>query len=74
MNTKINDENKKDDYLPDRFFTQFTSGPLKGVNIDKKELDQAIAAYYAMMGWDNNGVPTRAKLQELGIDWVAGLI
>lgn len=66
--------NKKDDFLPDRFFTQFTSGPLKGVNIDKKELDQAIAAYYAMMGWDNNGVPTPAKLQELGIDWVAGLI
>jgi len=64
---------KDDDYLPRRFFTPFTSGPLKGVSIDKNELDQAIDTYYAMVGWDKNGVPTLAKLQELGIEWVAGV-
>jgi len=60
-----------DDYLPDRFFTPFTAGPLNGVSIDQRELDQAIDAYYAMVGWDENGAPTLAKLQELGIEWVA---
>jgi len=65
---------KADDYLPQRFFTSFTSGPLEGVGIDKKQLEQAIASYYAMVGWDESGVPTLAKLQELGIEWVAGVI
>ncbi|RJS87937.1 hypothetical protein CW705_09760 [Candidatus Bathyarchaeota archaeon] len=28
--------------------------------------------YYRMMGWDEEtGVPTRGKLEELGIGWVA---
>lgn len=63
---------KGDDYLPRRFFTPFTSGPLKGVSIDEGELKQAIDTYYAMVGWDRvSGVPTLAKLQELGIEWVA---
>ena len=62
---------KADDYLPSRFLTPFTSGPLKGIGIDKKELDKAIDTYYAMVGWDKNGVPALAKLQELDIEWVA---
>ncbi len=63
---------KDDDYLPRRFFTPFTSGPLKGVSINEGELRQAIDTYYAMVGWDKvSGAPTLAKLQELGIEWVA---
>ena len=64
---------KADDYLPSRFFVPFTSGPLEGVGVKKQELDQAIATYYAMSGWDSNGVPTPAKLQELNIEWVASI-
>lgn len=61
-----------DDYLPRRFFSPFTSGPLEGVSIDEGELKQAIDTYYAMVGWDKvSGAPTLAKLQELGIEWVA---
>ncbi len=62
---------KADDYLPSRFFTPFDSGPLKGVGINETELAQAIETYYAMVGWDSDGKPTMAKLQELGIEWVA---
>ena len=63
---------KTDDYLPRRFFTPFTSGPLEGVGINEEELKQAIDTYYAMVGWDKvSGAPTLAKLQELGIEWVA---
>jgi len=66
--------NKNDDDLPRRFATPFTSGPLAGVSIDKEELDRAITTYYTITGWDKDGVPTLAKLQELGIEWVAGFI
>jgi aldehyde:ferredoxin oxidoreductase len=63
-------KSKEDDCLPRRFFTPFSSGPLEGVSIDKGELDKAIETYYAIVGWDKNGVPTSGKLQELGIEWV----
>jgi aldehyde:ferredoxin oxidoreductase len=35
---------------------------------------KAIKLYYGMMGWDKNGVPTEAKLEELGIGWVYNLL
>jgi len=63
---------KDDDYLPRRFFTPFTSGPLEGVSINEDELKKARDTYYAMVGWDKgNGAPTLEKLQELDIGWVA---
>jgi aldehyde:ferredoxin oxidoreductase len=61
---------KDDDTLPDRFFTPFDSGPLKGVAIDSKQFDDALDTYYGMMGWNAAGIPTAAKLQELGLGWV----
>jgi aldehyde:ferredoxin oxidoreductase len=60
----------KDDKLPDRFFEAFTSGPLKDKAIDKEEFEKAIKTYYAMQGWDENGVPTKEKLAELDLDWI----
>jgi aldehyde:ferredoxin oxidoreductase len=62
---------KADDNLPGRFFVPFDSGPLQGVRIDEKEMAQAVETYYAMAGWDSDGKPTLAKLQELGIEWAA---
>ena len=60
--------NRDDDYLPRRFFTPFTSGPLNGVAIDEKQLKQAIDTYYGLV-WDKeNGAPTLGKLQESGIE------
>ena len=60
----------KDDKLPDRFFEAFTSGPLKDKAINRQEFDTAVKTYYAMEGWDENGVPTKAKLAELDLDWI----
>jgi aldehyde:ferredoxin oxidoreductase len=62
---------KADDWLPKRYLTPFDSGPLEGIAIKENELAEARDTYYAMVGWDNEGKPTRAKLQELGIEWVA---
>lgn len=62
----------KDDSLPKRFFGPFESGPLKGVAVDENAFTEAVRAYYQVLGWDvETGIPTRAKLYELGIGWVA---
>jgi len=61
---------KNDDWLPARFFEPQTSGPLSETAIDPDKLKKAINTYYAMMGWDENGIPTRSKLEELDIDWL----
>jgi len=29
--------------------------------------------YYQMSGWDENGYPTKARLAELGLDWLETL-
>ncbi|RLI06462.1 hypothetical protein DRO22_00910 [Candidatus Bathyarchaeota archaeon] len=62
---------KQDDWLPERFFHPKTSGALSKTAIDPEKLRNAIDTYYKMMGWDENGVPTREKLEELDIGWAA---
>jgi aldehyde:ferredoxin oxidoreductase len=59
-----------DDKIPERFFEPMRNGTLKGHKIDKDEFNNAVQLYYGMMGWDKNGVPTRAKLEELNVGWV----
>jgi aldehyde:ferredoxin oxidoreductase len=61
---------KNDDWLPERFFKPHTSGALSETTIDPDKFKNAINTYYNMMGWDENGIPTRAKLEELDIDWI----
>ena len=61
---------KEDDTLPDRLFEGLENGALKGTRINKEEFQQAIETYYGMMGWDpDTGIPTPAKLHELGLSW-----
>jgi aldehyde:ferredoxin oxidoreductase len=59
----------KDDVLPRRFSTSPPDGPLKGVTIDSGKLEEAKKIYYQMMGWDEAGIPTFARLVELKIEW-----
>jgi len=61
---------KNDDWLPERFFEPHTSGALSETAISPDKLKNAINTYYNMMGWDENGIPTRAKLEELDIEWI----
>jgi aldehyde:ferredoxin oxidoreductase len=60
----------QDDALPERFFEPMRAGTLKGHAIDRQKFYEAVALYYGMMGWDENGCPTRAKLEELGVGWI----
>ena len=62
---------RDDDRLPERLFQPLEGGALKGTKLSKDAFKQAIATYYQMMGWTEAGVPTRAKLEELDVGWVA---
>jgi aldehyde:ferredoxin oxidoreductase len=58
-----------DDTLPARFNTRPADGPLKDVHIDSHEHEDARSVYFQMLGWDQDGVPTRGRLAELNILW-----
>ncbi|MDF1555305.1 MAG: aldehyde ferredoxin oxidoreductase family protein [Deferrisomatales bacterium] len=59
-----------DDTLPERLFSEAsTAGPSQGEVVDRESFAQLRAEYYAVMGWDRDtGVPTAAKLRELGLE------
>jgi aldehyde:ferredoxin oxidoreductase len=62
---------REDDWLPERMFEGILTGPRKGQKVDKNKLKDAINFYYEMRGWSKDGVPTRGKLAELNLFWVA---
>jgi len=62
---------RKDDTLPERYFEEATPIGLprvKGLKIDREKFEKMLDEYYALHGWDNNGVPTNEILQKLGIE------
>jgi aldehyde:ferredoxin oxidoreductase len=67
---------RADDTLPERLMTEAIKvGASKGQMISKKDLDIMLDEYYSERGWDvKTGVPTKAKLAELGLDYVADAI
>ena len=62
---------KEDDTLPDRFFDEpIAGGPYDGIRLDRNEFERARELYYEMVGWDPEGQPSRAKLEELDLGWL----
>jgi aldehyde:ferredoxin oxidoreductase len=63
---------REQDTLPKRLFKEpLEGGKSNGIVLDQAELDAALDQYYAMAGWDNRGVPTRATLESAGVGWIA---
>ena len=64
---------RADDTLPERLMTEpLKAGASKGHFISKADLKQMLDEYYTARGWDvATGVPTREKLVELGLEYVA---
>ncbi len=59
---------REDDTLPPRFMEEpLPEGATKGQVVTKEMLDEMLDEYYALRGWDKNGVPTEEKLKELGL-------
>jgi aldehyde:ferredoxin oxidoreductase len=61
---------RKDDVLPDRLMKEpLPEGPAEGMVLDTETLEMLKDAYYNYRGWDlATGIPTLAKLKELGLD------
>ena len=56
---------KADDTLPQRLLKEpHKRGPSAGIVVD---LDAMLPVYYRERGWAEDGVPTHAKLAELGL-------
>jgi aldehyde:ferredoxin oxidoreductase len=56
---------RADDTLPRRMLEEpMPDGPAKGHVV---ELDEMLPEFYELRGWDGDGVPTAAKLAELGL-------
>ncbi len=63
---------RKDDRLPKKFFQPLQGeGPTAGVALDPAEIEAALDLYYQLNGWTSDGIPTRASLADLGIEWAA---
>jgi aldehyde:ferredoxin oxidoreductase len=62
-----------DDSLPKKFFeVPLSKGKFKGEVLDKAKFEQMKDEYYERRGWDKEtGIPTRQKLEELGLKDVA---
>ena len=62
---------RKDDTLPRRLLKEaMPTGPSQGNTVP---LARMLDEYYELMGWDANGVPTRERMQVLGLqeEWEA---
>jgi aldehyde:ferredoxin oxidoreductase len=59
------------DTIPAKMMEPLEGGRSDGVAVDEEEFEKAKALYYRMAGWDEDGRPTRPKLEELGLGWVA---
>jgi aldehyde:ferredoxin oxidoreductase len=61
---------RKDDTLPWKVMNMPIpdEGPVKGAVVTQEELDLLLDDYYESRGWTLEGVPTRKKLKELGMD------
>jgi aldehyde:ferredoxin oxidoreductase len=64
---------RADDTLPERLMKEpLQHGASKGHLISQDDLNQMLDEYYAARGWDlKTGTPTREKLEELGLGYVA---
>ncbi len=57
--------------LVDRYFDEPTTRGLeivRGKTIDRGKFNDMIDEYYALHGWDENGVPTPETLERLGLE------
>jgi aldehyde:ferredoxin oxidoreductase len=59
---------RKDDTLPERFLAQKRGTGSAADHLP--DLQTMLAEYYAYRGWDEEGVPRKEKLADLGLGWM----
>jgi aldehyde:ferredoxin oxidoreductase len=67
---------RKDDTLP--YMVMHVpipdAGPSKGAFVSQAELDLLLDDYYESRGWTKEGIPTREKLRELGLEDLMSIV
>ena len=59
---------RKDDTLPRRLFeTAIPGGRYKGERLDRARFDKMLDEYYALRGWDSDGIPTPETFDRFGL-------
>ena len=62
----------RDDWLPARDFEDpIPEGSTRGIKLDPEKFRELLRTYYRLRGWDEDGRPTREKLEALGLGEVA---
>jgi len=59
------------DQPPKRWYQPVVRGPVKGMHLTQVKVDWLLDRYYELRGWTKNGIPTREKLEELGLTDIA---
>lgn len=57
---------RKDDTVSEILFEE--PSPLTGAPLDRKKFDEQLEKFYKLHGWDKNGIPTRERLEDLGLN------
>ncbi len=71
FNIREADISRKDDTLPPRMFEESLPMPPNGekrVSLLRDAFDTMLTEYYFIRGWNENGIPTQEKLDELGLN------
>jgi aldehyde:ferredoxin oxidoreductase len=65
------DFGRADDLPPARWMEEpLPSGAGQGHFLSREKVEKMLDEYYSLRGWSANGLPTPAKLKELGLDFV----
>ncbi|MFW9956919.1 MAG: aldehyde ferredoxin oxidoreductase family protein [Candidatus Odinarchaeota archaeon] len=60
---------RADDILPPKLWKKETLGPSKNMSafIDRRDFEKSLDKYYALRGWNNEGIPTGETVEKLGL-------
>jgi aldehyde:ferredoxin oxidoreductase len=63
---------RKDDVLVGRFMDDpIHGGPNDGLRFSRDKWEAMLDEYYNLAGWNSNGIPTRTKLESVGLSSIA---
>jgi aldehyde:ferredoxin oxidoreductase len=59
---------RNQDTLPERYFEEpIPEGPSKGAVVSRGDFNRMLDEYYAVHGWDEQGIPRKTTLRRLGL-------
>lgn len=72
LSFKLAGFDRKDDVLPERFYSlPVSGGPYEGAHLDEKLFQAVLDEYYDCLGWDRlTGLPGPQKLKEFGLEFL----